>query len=86
MTGINIGDAAMHILNDLSGYGEHGPNIVQATARLDHIKATNAELREAVAYTALQANAYRRMSNQDAELAIRNIEHNIAEFRKRQPK
>lgn len=83
MSGIQIGDAALHLLQDTAVYGENGPTIWEATTALDHIKANTAELREAVAYLALQVHTYKRMSNRDAELAIMQIETIVSNFRNR---
>jgi chromosome segregation ATPase len=74
--GIGIGSAAMSVLHDNAG----GMNIEQAAERLSHISGSKAELMEAIAYLALQANTYRRMSNQDAHLALVQITQIAAEY------
>ncbi len=73
--GIGVGDAAMQILS-----GNDALNIQEAAERLSHITASKPELMEAVAYLALQANTYRRMSNQDAHLALVQITQIAAEY------
>lgn len=85
MNGIEIGDAAMGLLNAefVDALPPHGPNIAQATERLDHLSGTKAEWQQAVAYVALQAAAYRRIANEDAALAIANIESIVNGYRGR---
>lgn len=85
MSGINIGNAALHILEHSTDDGPNGPTIWTATDRLRHLKekATKDDLLEAVAYLAMQANTYRRISNQDAHLAMVNVESIVREYKER---
>jgi hypothetical protein len=69
-SGINIGDAALSRLSDPGGFKG---TIWDATARLDGLTGSKAELLEAVAYLACQANAYRSKSNEDAHLALSQV-------------
>lgn len=79
MRGVEVGDAAMQILDR-----REGPTLAEARAALSHMDATKEDLWHAVAYLALQANTYRAMSNRDAELAVMQIESIVHRFRERQ--
>ena len=81
--GINLGDAAMHLLDRT--FADSNPDIERAVGRIEHLTGTKAELKEAIAYLALQVTAYRRIANEDAALAIQNIESVVREYRARQP-
>jgi len=83
-SGIQIGDAAMSLLNQsvVDSYGDNGPTIWEATSRIDHLTGTKAELLEAIAYVALQVSAYKRISNQDAHLAMLNVAHVVDEYKR----
>jgi hypothetical protein len=85
MRGIEIGDAAMALLNQdaIDAYGGNGPTIWEATARIDHLMGTKAELLEAIAYVALQVSAYKRISNLDAHHAMLNVAHIVDEYKRR---
>jgi len=83
--GIDLGDSAMHLLDRSTfiNYGENGPNITQATERINHLTGTKAELLEAIAYLALQVGTYRHRSNEDAPLALHNIETILRQYKER---
>jgi len=82
-SGIEIGNAAMQLLDRgvIKQHPPHGPSITVATESLSRLTGTKAELLEAIAYLALQVAAYRNIANEDATLAIYNIESIIKRYR-----
>ena len=76
---IGVGDAAMHRLVDYEG------DIEGAAAVLDGLTSTKPELMKAIAYLALQVRAYRRIANEDAALAIRQIGSIVRAYDERRP-
>ena len=83
MTGIDIAIGAQSRLHRATGTGVNGPTMQEATDQLGTLSGTKAELTEAIAYLALQVAAYRRIANEDAALAVLNIEHIVKNYRDR---
>lgn len=82
---LDIARAAQQLLSDSfsAEFGEYGPDMQQATDRVSHLKGTKEELLGAIAYLALQVQAYRRIANEDAALALVNIESIISRYKER---
>lgn len=75
--GTEIADSALHIL------ATHDTSLADATERLARIAGSKEDMREAIAYLACQTWTYRRMSDEDAHLALVQVESTIARYRER---
>jgi hypothetical protein len=65
---------------------DFGPPLSELVARIEHLDGTKAELKGALAYVAAQVHAYRRIANEDAALAIRNIKSTVDSYYERRAK
>jgi hypothetical protein len=83
--GLDIGDVAIQRLDPDGAPADqpHGWTLTQATAQIDHLTGTKAELIEAIAYLACQIHGLRKISDRDATLAITNIESIINRYQER---
>jgi hypothetical protein len=81
--GLNIGDAAIQLLDPASAPSdqEHGWTLAQAEAKINHLTGTKAELLQAIAYLACQVHGYKKASNLDATLAVAQVETIIRNYR-----
>lgn len=85
--GTDIGTAVIALVGRTiqASTKDFGPSISEATAAFSHVEGTKDELREALAYVACQVHAYQRIANQDAALAVQQIETIVHEYRARRP-
>lgn len=86
--GIDIGNAAISLVGTaIQGDSrDFGPPLSELVARIEHLDGTKAELKQALAYTAAQVFAYRRIANEDAALAIQNVKTAVDTYYERRAK
>ena len=80
--GVQIGMAAIQRIDQ----GEGEPlTLPQAVEQVEHLSSSKSDLLEAIAYLACQVVGYRHRANQDAELAMVQVECAVNEYRRRHP-
>lgn len=78
-TWLDLAHAAQHRLNGYAG------DIEGAAVILEGLDAPKTEMLRSIAYLALQVQAYRRISNEDAALALSQIRTTIRNYDERRP-
>jgi hypothetical protein len=81
--GIDLANAAVQLLHPEGAPVEqdHGWTLAQAEEKVSHLTGTKPELLQAIAYLACQVHAYRKMSNEDAALALAKIETALSRYK-----
>lgn len=81
--GLDLANAAIQLLHPEGAPAEqeHGWTLAQAEEKVNHLTGTKGELLQAIAYLACQVHAYRKISNEDAALALLKVEIALKEYK-----